>query len=91
MEVWCAGFAWLQFYHHQGVLTACIPLNLSDNPFLLGSPIDGIQCTHKADGCKFLLVDQHWYVQMQTIGEHCLWICSHFSNTLIIFTLLTGA
>ena len=29
------------------------------------SHLDGIQCAHIADGCKFLLVSQHWHVHVQ--------------------------
>ena len=33
-------------------------------PSLLVGPLDGIQCLHRADGYKFLLVSQHWWVSM---------------------------
>ena len=31
-------------------------------PSLLASSQDSIQCPHRADECKFLLVSQHWHV-----------------------------
>ena len=49
------------YISHQGVPAAWIPLipSLASSPYqlsLLVSPLDSIQCLHRADECKFLLV-----------------------------------
>ena len=39
-------------------------------PLLLLSPPDGIQGLHRANECKFLLINQHWWVCiMESIGK----------------------
>ena len=45
--------------YHQGMLTAKIPLALSQRLFL-ARPLDGIQNLYRTDKYKFLLVSQHW-------------------------------
>ena len=53
----------INYDHHKDALIVQIPLNLSCRPFhwpsLLASHLDGIQCLHRADECKRLLVSQH--------------------------------
>ena len=52
------------YHHHHNVLTGQILLTLSltihpYQPSLLASLLVYIQCPHKADECKFLLVEHH--------------------------------
>ena len=50
-------------------------------PLLLVSPLDRIQCPHKPDECKFLLVGQHWCGHVyESTGERSLWVCSYFTS-----------
>ena len=56
--------------------------HLSLSAITLGkSLLNNIQCLHRADSCKFLLVNQHWCVYMQKfIGEYHLWVHPFFSS-----------
>ena len=50
-------------HHHQGALMLQITWSLSlavrhYHPSLLVSPLNSIQCPHRADECKFLRVGQ---------------------------------
>ena len=44
-------------------LDSLLPSIPISHEFLV-SPLDNIQCLHRADECKFLLVDQHWCVHV---------------------------
>ena len=50
------------YLHHQGMPTVQFPFSLIIHPYrllpLLG-PLNSIQCPHKANECKFLIVSQH--------------------------------
>ena len=54
---------------------------------LLESPLDGIQCLHKPNWCKFLQVSQHWYIYM--LIEHHLYVHPYFSGSVqhVLFIL----
>ena len=64
--------------------------HLSYPPSLLVSLLDCIQCPHRMDVCKSLLVSQQWWVHMlESIREHYLWVCPYVSsNALHIFFIL---
>ena len=51
-------------------------------PLLMISPLDGIQCLHRADKYRFLLVEQHWCVHvLESIRECLLWVYPYFSSS----------
>ena len=43
--------------------------------FMVGL-LTGIECQHRVDECKFLLVGQHWCAHiLVSLRGHCLWVC----------------
>ena len=57
---------------------------------LLVSLLNSIQCLHKSDACKFLLVGQNRCVHVsESIGKFCLWVRLYFS-TLSCSSYLDG-
>ena len=62
-------------------------------PLLLAGHLDRIQCLHKIDECKSLLVNQHWYVHVfKSIRKCRLWVHPYFSSDAlhVLFILLGG-
>ena len=57
-------------------------------PSILAGPLDWIQCPHRADICKSLLIVQHLQVHMQeSIKECCLLVGLCFSSSAQYVTL----
>ena len=57
----------------------CFSLAICFYHLSLTSPLESIQCLHRADECKFLLVGQHWHVHvLESIQECPLWVCPYF-------------
>ena len=50
--------------YHQVVQIAQIPVTFSCHPSLLVNPLAGIQCLHRADKYRFLLISQYWCVNV---------------------------
>ena len=75
----------LHHYHHQVVSIAWFSLTLFCHLSLSIMALDSTQYPHRANGCKFLLVSQHWGVHVYVgTGEHCLWICPCFSSRCLV-------
>ena len=63
------------FPNHQILLITQILMSHPYCPLLLVGPLDCIQCLHRVDECKSLLVGQHWFVHVwePIRGPHSCW------------------
>ena len=51
----------IRAYQNYKFLWLSLTIHLYQLSFLV-SPLDGILCLYRTDKCKFLLVNQHWYI-----------------------------
>ena len=81
-------------HHHQIMSTArnSQTLSLCSYHLLRLDLPNYIQCPHRADVTKFLLVSQYWYVHVQgSMEEYYLWVCLCFySSVLHVLFILLG-
>ena len=67
------------------ILSLSLSLSLSRHPYLSSHPPSRSSWSHPLSVCKPLLVDVHWHVHMQFIGEPRLWDLQQWLACLICF------